>query len=157
MKKIKLIIILIILAILSYTIWFRISMSNFYEKWLINNHVFSWETLMISWSKNYIETVFYPLKDQTFKIQIIGANVIWFFFVYDILWWKEYKISSSIQTLPWNIFEINDSQKIFFDSEVWITNILRNSFLDKWWKLIWVSIQLAPISWNNITIKNIYK
>ncbi len=157
MKKLKLIIISIILAILFYAIWFRIYMSNFYEKWLINNHVFSWEMLTISWSKNYIETVFYPLKDQTFKIQIIGANVIWFFFVYDILWWKEYKISSSIQTLPWNIFEINDSQKIFFDSEVWITNILRNSFLDKGWKLIWVSIQLAPISWNNITIKNIYK
>lgn len=132
-------------------------MSNFYKKWLINNHIFSWETLTISWSKNHIETVFYPLKDQTFKIQIIGANVIWFFFVYDILWWKEYKISSSIQTLPWNIFEINGSQKIFFDSEIWITNILRNSFLDKWWKLIWVSIQLATISWNNITIKNIYK
>ena len=113
MKKIIYIVIALLVSLIIYTTRYRVSLSNFYAKWLINTHIFSWDTITIPAYQNHTETVFYPLDTQVFKIQISGANVIWFFFVYDFLWKKEYKPSSSVQTLPWNIFEVNDSPDTF--------------------------------------------
>lgn len=160
MKKFWFILSFLFLVLVSYTIRFRYSTSEMYKKSIINEQLFTWDILTIRDSKNFSETIYYPIKDEQFKLCINWANILASFFVYDILWYKEYKLSSSSQIINmWNIacLELADSQKIFSDTEISIKNILRNTFLDKWWKLVWITLQLAPLSWENIVIKSFSK
>ncbi len=156
MRGIKYSIMIIFLWLFIYALRYRISISTMYKKWLINEHLFTGGIFTIENSKNYIESVYYPSKDQ-FKFCVSWSNnVIWIFLVYDVLGYKEYKPSWSIQWgpqwFPWN-FWVNNTQKIMFDTEVGIKHVFRNSWLDRWGKLVWVAIQMAPISWNTVLVK----
>lgn len=165
MKKIRLflslitisIIFLVMISIIWYTIRHRYSISETYKKWLTNEQLFTGWVLEIIKPKEFIKTIYLPLKTQSFDICITGSNIINFFFVFDVLWYKEYKPSSWIQWwdngTAW-CFWITPSQTLVFDSEIWLKHqfLFRNTFLDKWWSFVWVAIQLAPLSWENIII-----
>lgn len=160
MKKIWFIVTFLLIILLSYTVQFRYSTSEVYKKNINKEYLFTWGILTIRDSKKNTETIYYPIDNKWFKLCINWANILATFFVYDILWYKEYKPSSSSQIINmWNIacLEITPSQKIFSDTEIGIKNILRNAFLDKWGKLVWIALQLAPLSWENIVIKSFSK
>lgn len=160
MKKVWFIVIFLLIILLSYTAQFRYSTSEVYKKNINKERLFTWGTLTIRDSKDFTETIYYPIDNKWFKLCINWANILATFFVYNILWYKEYKPSGSSQIINmWNItcLELSPSQKIFSDTEIGIKNIVRNTFLDKWGILVWIAVQLAPLSWEDIVIKSFSK
>lgn len=162
MKKIWLFILTWLFFFVFYICWYRYSSSEWYKENLSNIQLFSGETLVFSWSEIFPKNIYYPINNHQFKICIHWANIETFY-VYNFLWYKEYKKSSSsniitisdvtcLKLTPSNIVisdTISSNNKL--DN---LNNLLKTSFLDRWWKLIWIIIRIEPISWKSITIRS---
>ena len=132
-------------------------MSNSYEPWFTNIHLMSGDSLVINNPSNS-ETIIYPIWDKDWvQIDISGANVLSFFAVYDVLWWKEYKPFSSSNHSWWSSIDLKLNENINFSNEIWLGNFLRNTFLDRWGKLIQILAQVSSIPWTSIYTKQIVK
>lgn len=153
-KLITIITFLIVISFLIIIIRYRINTSNGYLEWFNNYSEFlTWYSYYVSW--NYTYSVYLPLKEQKFQLQVDGAALVDAYIEFDWFWlYKEYKYISGRDLLLWNAFSVNIDSAYYPDHSVFRKPI--NFFMENWWKVSWVILWMIPNThqWT-ITIRKI--
>lgn len=135
----------ILMITLLSVIWYRVTSSNEYKKWFTNYVVFdSWSTLELQWKNQY--SIYVPLDTDSYAFQLKWMQVAVFFLEFDILGWKEYKPLSdkNVDMLPGGISVFNNEWERYLTEIGLLSDIIRNSFLDKGGKITGVVIWTGP-------------
>lgn len=159
-KKLKIclyIIFVLILIVFLFVYFSRRMMSSAYS-WLSDVNEISWSIYEVENTTWYISRVFIPMTNPAFKLNVKWWWLTVVFFVYKFFGKPEYKLLSKSFSFTGDIFEVKEWEKLYFtyDWKGWISSfpmVIRNTFLDRWWKFLWIIVQIFHWVWENVYLE----